>query len=93
MEHEVQNMVEVGEHTFENFMDNFDIEVIEEKDGVKEVFISNINEEDFEDFANELSVYHEEPNEYWELLKHNWHTNKTIYITLFDDSLPEILSF
>jgi len=59
----------------------YPIEVVSEENDKIEVFISNIPEEDFEEFGLEWSAYHEQPNEYFDLLKHNWHTKRTMFLT------------
>ena len=90
---EVENLVDIGANTFDKLKEMYPIEVINEENGVLEVYVSNIGEEEFEDFGLEWSAYHENPNEYFDLLKHNWHTNRTMFVTLFDDDLPSEMSF
>jgi hypothetical protein len=81
---EVENFVEIEESTFENLLNNYIIETEGQEKNKYELFISNLEEEDFEDFAQEVSAYHDMPNEYWNLLKHNWHTNRTIFIETYE---------
>jgi len=91
---ELENFVEIEEPLFEKLLENYEITIVskDKENNTLELDISQIEEDDFEDFADEVASYHEEPNAFWQLLKHNWHTNRTVTVSLYTIELPKELT-
>ena len=75
--------VEIEENTFQELKNNFEIEISEKENKNYEINISSLDEEDFIDLANEISAYHENPNEYFIFMRKSWNTNKPITIKTY----------
>ena len=90
---EIEDFVEIEKSVYKQLTEKYPITQISFIDNQATLYISDIPEEDFEDFGNEISAYHDNPNEYFELLKHNWHTAKKITIGIFETEFSSKMTF